>query len=145
VSWYIYKQNGNTSNEGADQVIDMTIARGLDAQFSNEKWKQGARVNPLSYNNATNNCAKYLSDKRTNFGLVVAYDDAWNVRFMQIYRKGILVTYVNGEYIANMSSNVSFTGTKTWDKIYTEAGMTAPEGMNHTWLHNKKANGGNWY
>ena len=136
-SWFLYKDklraDGtlDTSGQGEAQKIDMAIARGLDARFGNENWKKGANsANPLPYCYKTgNNCNKYLNDKRTNFGLAVMYDSSFNVIFMQIYRKGILVSYVNGEYIANDSKEARFVGTNYWSTIYEDVGKEAPEGI----------------
>ena len=124
-SWYTYKKNGNSSSKS--QTIDKLIAGALDGTFS-ESWKTGKKgVNPLKYNKDSFNCADYVKDLDTNFGLVVVYDTMGTVRMMQLYRKGVLVTYVNGEYIANTNSKAHFIGEGTWDKIYSDCGMEAPE------------------
>lgn len=124
-SWYSYKKNQKGTLKS--QTIDTVIAGALDDSFS-EKWKTGKQaVNPLKYNTDDRNCAKYLKDVDTNFGLVVVYDTIGTVRLMQIYRKGVLVTYINGEYLANTSPKAHFIGEGTWDKIYKDCGMEAPE------------------
>ena len=123
-SWNVYKTNPGAST--GSQAVDRVIAGALDATFS-ETWKTGKRVNPLGYNTATKNCSKYLKDNNTNFGLIVVYNDTGEVRMIQLYRKGILVTYVNGEYIANLNSDAHFIGTGTWDKIYTDSDKRSPE------------------
>ena len=46
---------------------------------------------------------------------------------MQIYRKGILVTYINGEYLVNSDPRAHFVGEGTWDTIYKDSGNEAPE------------------
>lgn len=124
-SWYVYKKNQNSS--GKSQVVDKLIAGALDNAFT-EEWKTGKNpVNPMKYNSESNNCAKYLKDNNTNFGLVVVYDTVGMVRLMQIYRKGILVTYVNGDYLANTDPNAHFVGEGTWDSIYRDCGSEVPE------------------
>lgn len=145
-SWYTYKKKIN--NNSSSQKVDKVIAAGLDEMFS-EDWKSGKNgVNPLAYG-TKGTCADYLKADNTNFGLVVVYDAECTVRLMQIYRKNILVTYVNGEYIANTDKNAHFVGTDTWSKIYTDAGISSSEELYKISLSNKqiKDNGdtGGWY
>ncbi|MBR4223852.1 MAG: type II secretion system protein [Oscillospiraceae bacterium] len=117
-SWYVYRKNSSASGS---QDIDKVIAGALDDSFS-EQWKTGKRaVNPMKYNSDSNNCAKYLKDNDTNFGIVVVYDTIGSVRMMQLYRKGVLVTYVNGEFLANSSPNAHFVGEGTWNTIYADS------------------------
>ncbi|MBR6874464.1 MAG: prepilin-type N-terminal cleavage/methylation domain-containing protein [Ruminococcus sp.] len=125
-SWNSYRTGKYQSS--ASQDIDLTIAGALDGEFT-EKWDTGAPVNPMKYNNGSLTCAQYLKDNNTNFALVVVYNRTGNVRMIQIYRKGILVTYVNGDYVVNTSDKSYFIGSGTWDKIYKDAeeGKTAPE------------------
>jgi prepilin-type N-terminal cleavage/methylation domain-containing protein len=123
-SWYVYRKNSSASGS---QDIDKVIAGALDDSFS-EQWKTGNKaVNPMKYNTDSNNCAKYLKDNNTNFGIVVVYDTIGQVRLMQLYRKGVLVTYINGEFLANSSPTAHFVGEGTWDTIYADAGANAPE------------------
>ena len=124
-SWNEYK-NGKKPTS-ASQKVDTAIAAGLDARFS-EDWSAGKTAcNPLKYNTSTKNCAKYLSDNQTNFGLIVVYDTSFNVRFLQIYRRGILVSYIDGEYIANTKKDACFVGEDVWNTIYTDAGKESNE------------------
>ena len=81
----------------------------------------------MNYNTITYNCAKYMEDKKANFGIVIMYTTGFDVKFMQIYRKGILVTFVNGEFIANDKKDARFVGLNTWDTVYTDAGEVPPE------------------
>ena len=71
------------------------------------------------------------------------------MRLIQVYRKGILVTYVNGDYIVNMDANAHFIGSGTWDTIYTDSEETSPEELYKINLSNKQigSNGGmgGWY
>jgi prepilin-type N-terminal cleavage/methylation domain-containing protein len=124
VSWVMYRKN-QISNS-ASQIVDKTIAGALDNAFS-ESWKTGKSCNAMKYNKEGMNCADYLKANDTNFGLVVVYDTMGTVRLMQLYRKGILVTYVNGEYLANTDPKAHFIGEGTWDTIYKDCGMEAPE------------------
>ncbi|MBR1384306.1 MAG: prepilin-type N-terminal cleavage/methylation domain-containing protein [Ruminococcus sp.] len=146
LSWYVYKAESGKSS--GSQAVDRVIAGALDNSFS-EKWKTGKKVNPMGYNTKTNNCAAYLKKNNTNFGLVVVYDTTGSIRLLQIYRKGVLVTYINGEYIANTDSNAHFVGMGTWDTIYKDSGRTAPEEYCKVNLANKQigSNGnlGGWY
>ncbi len=146
-SWNVYKTSKPGTSTGS-QAIDRLIAGQLDATFS-ESWEKGKKVNPLSYNSDTKNCAKYLKDNNTNFGLVVVYNNTGEVRMIQLYRKGILVTYVNGEYIVNTSSKAHFIGTGTWDKIYTDSKKQSPDSFYNINLSNKQigsdGNMGGWY
>lgn len=124
-SWYVYKKNSKTSDKS--QAADKVIAGALDNTFT-EKWKTGKNaVNPMKYNSTSKNCAQYLKDNDTNFGLVVVYDTIGTIRLMQIYRKGILVTYINGEYLVNSDPRAHFVGEGTWDTIYKDSGNEAPE------------------
>ncbi|WP_242940278.1 type II secretion system protein [Ruminococcus albus] len=145
-SWNVYKTNPGKST--GSQALDRVIAGQLDATFS-ETWQTGKRVNPLGYNTDTKNCAKYLKDNNTNFGLVVVYNTTGEVRMIQLYRKGILVTYINGEYIANLDSKAHFIGTGTWDKIYTDSKKKSPDSCYNINLSNKQigssGNLGGWY
>ena len=146
LSWYVYKSN--SGGGGKSQVVDKVIAGALEGEFS-ETWEKGAKVNPMSYNTNSKNCAKYLKDCNTNFGLVVVYNTTGSVRMMQLYRKGILVTYINGEFIANTDSNAHFIGTGTWSTIYTDSGKSSPEAYCKINLSNQQIgdNGklGGWY
>ena len=103
----------------------------------------------MAYNNNTRNCAQYLKDKQTNFGLIVVYDTMGFVRMMQVYRKGVLVTYVNGMYVVNTSDTAHFVGEGTWDTIYADCDSEAPEEYCRVNLANGqiKDNGqaGGWY
>ena len=127
-SWFEYRK-GKRATSGS-QMVDTVIASGLDNKFGNEGWKTGkSALNPLKYNTKTKNCAKYLSDNQSNFALIVVYNKDFDVRMMQIYRKGILVTYINGEYIANTNKDACFVGENVWSTIYTDVGKTADEGM----------------
>ena len=144
-SWYNYKKKINSG--GASQVIDTVIAKGLDEAFS-EEWKSGkSGVNPLLYGkNGT--CADYLKNENTNFGLVVVYNKDFSVRMLQIYRKGILVTYINGEYVANANADARFVGTNAWSTIYTDAGSRSTGDLYKISLADKQvSNGkeGGWY
>ena len=68
---------------------------------------------------------------------------------MQLYRKGILVTYINGDFIANTSSDAHFIGVGTWDKIYADCGEDSPEEFYNVNLSNKQIGSdgslGGWY
>jgi prepilin-type N-terminal cleavage/methylation domain-containing protein len=146
VSWYVYKTN--QSSMGPSQVLDKAIASGLDKAFS-EKWQTGKKTNPMAYNTASKNCAKFLKDNNVNFALIAVYNRDGAVRMLQIYRKNILVTYINGEYIANTDKNAHFVGTGTWDTIYKDSGKSAPEEFCKVNLANKQidtnGNLGGWY
>ena len=146
-SWYVYKKNINSS--GKSQALDKVIAGTLDNTFS-ETWKTGKQaINPMKYNTDSNNCSKYVKDNDTNFGLVVVYNTDGAVRMIQLYRKGILVTYINGTYIANDSSKAHFIGMGTWNKIYADCGEEAPEECYNINLSNKQlkddGSEGGWY
>ncbi|MBR4554930.1 MAG: prepilin-type N-terminal cleavage/methylation domain-containing protein [Ruminococcus sp.] len=147
LSWYVYKTGGNAAS-GGSQIIDKVIAGALDDAFS-EKWKTGKKVNPLGYNTKTRNCETYVKENNTNFGLVVVYNRTGAVRLLQLYRKGVLVTYINGEFIANDSADAHFVGTGTWDTIYKDSGKTSPEAYCKIQLSNKQINSegnlGGWY
>lgn len=146
LSWNVYKTERGSSS--GSQGVDRVIAGALDHSFS-ESWKAGKRVNPMGYNTSTKNCQKYLKDNNTNFGLVVVYDTVGSVRMLQIYRKGILVTYVNGEYIVNTSKEAHFIGTGTWNTIYTDTGKNSPTEFCKINLSNKQIGSsgglGGWY
>ena len=68
---------------------------------------------------------------------------------LQLYRRGIVVTYVNGEYIANTSKDARFVGTNVWSSIYSGSGSTASEELYRISLADKQIgdNGkeGGWY
>jgi len=143
-SWRKYKRH--IVDNSPSQIIDTVIAAGLDETFS-ESWKEGQDINPMVYG-SSGTCADYLAKAETNFGLIVVYDSDFSVRMLQIYRKGILVTYINGEYIANTNKNAHFVGTTVWSTIYTDAGNTPAEGLYKVSLSNKQmSNGkeGRWY
>jgi prepilin-type N-terminal cleavage/methylation domain-containing protein len=123
VSWVMYRKH-QLANSGS-QAVDMLIAGAIDNAF-NEEWKTGKSKNGMLYNKDNKNCAMYLKENDTNFGLIVVYDRAGTVRLMQLYRKGVLVTYINGEYLANSSPTAHFVGEGTWDTIYTDSGSDAP-------------------
>lgn len=146
VSWNVYKTNPGASS--GSQAVDRVIAGALENTFS-ETWKAGKRVNPLGYNTNSKNCAKYVKDNNTNFGIVVVYNTSGIVRMIQLYRKGILVTYIDGEYIVNLNKNAHFIGTGTWDKIYTDSDKNCPEDFYNINLSNKQigndGNLGGWY
>lgn len=146
-SWSMYKR-GELNPNSKSQAIDLIIAKGLDDAFT-EEWKMGAKANPMAYNSNTKNCAQYLKDKQTNFGLIVVYDTMGFVRMMQVYRKGVLVTYVNGTYVVNTSDTAHFVGEGTWDTIWADSGESAPEEFCQINLANGqiKDNGqaGGWY
>lgn len=148
LSWYVYKTNG--SGGGASQALDKVIAGTLDQAFT-ETWETGKKVNPMGYNTNSKNCAKYLKDNNTNFGLVVVYNTDGVVRMIQLYRKGILVTYINGQFLANSNKNAHFVGVGTWDTIYADADNAedAPQELYKVNLSNKQigsdGNLGGWY
>ena len=142
VSWVAYRKN-QLSNS-ASQKVDKTIAGALDNAFT-ESWKTGNSCNAMKYNSASKNCAQYLKDNNTNFGLIVVYDTLGMVRFMQLYRKGVLVTYVNGDYVVNTDPKAHFVGTGTWSTIYQDAGSDAPEEYAKISLSNKQNGNGSWY
>ena len=148
-SWYKYKKKSLNPNEGASQKIDMVIAGALDDAFS-EEWPSGNQAeNPMGYYTPTKNCADYLEARDTNFAIVVVYNRVGSVRMIQLYRKGILVTYVNGEYLVNTNSDAHFVGTGTWNTIYQEAGNDSPEEFTHINLSNQQYGSdgklGRWY
>ncbi len=144
-SWYNYQKKIYTG--GPSQVVDTVIARGLDETFS-ESWLPGKGTNPLKYGKS-GTCAQYLKNEKTNFGLVVVYDANCTVRMMQLYRKGVLVTYVNGEFIANTNPTARFVGTNTWSTIYTDVGNSSSEELYKISLADKQigtnGNTGGWY
>ncbi len=123
-SWYKYKTNA--SGMTGSQAVDKVIASALDESFT-ENWERGDDANPMAYNTPQKNCAMFLKEKHTNFGLVVVYNRTGTVRLLQIYRKGILVTYIDGNYIANTNDDAHFIGSGTWNKIYSDAGQEAPD------------------
>ena len=145
VSWYAYK---NKSNNSGSAALDAIIAGAMDNSF-NEDWQKGLSKNPLGYNKPTKNCAQFLKDAKTNFGIVVVYNRNGSVRMFQIYRKNILVTYINGQYLANIADDARFVGTGTWDTIYTDCGEGAPEEYCQVSLADKQigSNGslGGWF
>ncbi len=145
-SWYNYKKKINGG--GASQVVDTVIAKGLDETFS-EKWTTGTGANPLGYSRESKNCVDYLKDQKTNFGLIVVYNRDFSVRMLQLYRKGILVTYINDEYIANTNKNAHFVGTNTWSTIYTDAGNQSNEELYKISLSDRQVGSdgreGGWY
>ena len=147
-SWCLYRQNPNAKNLTGSQSIDYVIAGALNNAVS-EEWKTGTKTNPMSYNTKSKNCRKYLKDQNTNFGLVVVYNSAGVVRLLQIFRKDVLVTYIDGEYVANTSSDAHFVGTGTWDTIYKDSGKSSPVEFCKVNLSNKQigSNGnlGGWY
>ena len=144
-SWNVYKKKGNSNSPS--QIVDTVIAAGLDDTFS-ETWSAGKGTNPLGYGKK-GTCADFLKQDNSNFGLVVVYNRDYTVRMLQIYRKGILVTYINGEYIANDSPDARFVGTNVWSTIYTDSGQTASEEYYKISLADKQigTNGGmgGWY
>lgn len=145
-SWYNYKKK--IKNGGASQIVDTVIAAGLDEAFS-EKWDAGGKgLNPLLYG-SSGTCADYLKKEDTNFGLVVVYNTDFTVRMLQIYRRGILVTYINDEYIANTNKEAHFVGTNIWSTIYTDTGNTSSEELYKISLSNKQVGMdgklGGWY
>ena len=146
VSWVVYRTNENSM--GKSQILDKAIAKGLDKSFS-EEWNTGKKTNPMKYNSNSQNCEKFLKDNNTNFGIVAVYNRDGAVRMLQIYRKGILVTYINGEYIANTNTNAHFVGTGTWDTIYKDSGKSSPEEFCKVNLSNKQigndGNLGGWF
>ncbi len=146
-SWSMYRR-GELSPNSKSQAIDLIIAKGLDNAFS-EEWKTGEKANPMGYNKDSKNCAQYLKDKKTNFGLIVVYDTMGFVRMMQVYRKGVLVTYVDGTYVVNTSEKAHFVGDGTWDTIWADSGEAAPEAFCEINLANGqiKDNGktGGWF
>lgn len=149
LTWNVYK-NGEMGKHKGSQAVDLVIASALDNTFS-ESWDKGKRVNPMSYNTESKNCQKYLKDNNTNFGLVVVYNTEGCVRMLQLYRNGILVTYVDGSYIVNTSSKAHFVGTDTWDSVYKDSDnhKSAPEEYCKVNLSNKQigstGNLGGWY
>lgn len=143
VSWYKYRKK--QLNQTGSQAVDLVIAGAIDNAFT-ESWKTGTQTNAMSYNTDQKNCAKYLKDCNTNFGLVVVYDTIGQVRLMQLYRKGALVTYINGEYIVNTSPKAHFVGENTWDSIYRDSGKDAPEEVCKISLKNGQVgSSGRWY
>ena len=125
-SFWSYKNNKLGGSKS--QQIDTLIAGALDNAFS-ESWKVGkTSKNPMNYATDTQNCAEYLKAYDCNFGLVVLDDTMGSVRMMQLYRKGVLVTYINNEFIVNTSPKAHFAGSKTWDNIYKDCGIDPPAG-----------------
>ena len=147
VSWNVYKTNGSAA-AGGSQALDKVIAGALDESFS-ETWKTGKKVNPLAYNSSTKNCKKYIQENNTNFGLIVVYNTDGTVRMLQLYRKSILVTYIDGGFVANINKDAHFVGPAKWSTIYTDAGETSPERFKDISLANGQigTNGGwaGWY
>ena len=148
-SWYTYKTTTAKSNMDklkGSEAVDAVIAKELDETFS-EKWQTGTAVNPLKYSNST--CKQYLKEAKTNFGLIVVYNQDFSVRMLQLYRKGILVTYINGEYIANTDDNAHFVGERPWKSVYTEAGKSGGEEYYNVSLARGQINSsgsfGGWY
>ncbi len=148
VSWVIYKNNSNGG--GGSQAVDKLIAGALE-NVVGDSFKAGNKKNPMSYNTDTNNCAKYVKDNKTNFGLIVVYDTSGFVQMMQLYRKGVLVTYVNNQYLVNTSPKAHFVGEGTWDKIFADSdnGGDCPEEYGRIYLANtqRRDSGGygGWY
>ena len=144
-SWWTYKNKN--FNGSKSQKVDTVIAGGLDKTF-NEKWEKGKGINPLGYG-GKGTCRDFLKANNTNVGLVIVYDIDCTVRMLQIYRKGILVTYVNGEYIANTKGNCHFVGTNVWSTIYSDVGSSTDTELYKVSLADKQIgdNGqeGNWY
>ena len=68
---------------------------------------------------------------------------------MQIYRKNILVTYINGEYIVNTNKDSHFVGTNIWSSIYTDAGYSSSEELYKISLSDRQirtdGSTGGWY
>jgi prepilin-type N-terminal cleavage/methylation domain-containing protein len=152
-SWYSYKKNQKNKSKTSQadktsQSVDEVIIGALDNTFT-ENWKPGKTgENPLKYNSTSNNLKQYLKKNETNFAIVVVYDTDGIIRLMQLYRKGVLVSYINGEYIVNTDPNAHFVGEKTWDTIYTDCGMDAPESLKEISLMRGQMKNGSkdhWY
>ena len=78
--------------------------------------------------------------------MVIVYNRDFSVRMMQIYRKGILVTYINGQYIANTNKDAHFVGENVWSTIYTDVGDNDYGEFYKISLSNgQDGKTGNWY
>ena len=124
VSWDKYKANTNVSATDYSQLVDKQIAKNLDDTFS-EKWEKGNCINPLSYS-GENGCRDFVKANNSSFGLWVIYSFQGEVIMMQIYRKGILVTYIDGEFIPNTNKKAGFLGNKSLTTIFTDVNREAP-------------------
>ena len=127
-TWNMYKKNALSPKDNKSQEIDYVVAKALEGEFT-EKWDEGSRTNPLGFNTASHNCADYVESCNTNFGLVIVYNTTGGIRMIQCYRKGVLVTYINGEYIANDDPTAHFIGRNYWENVYKDVGRTAPDSV----------------
>ena len=136
-TWNMYKKNALSPNDNKSQEIDYVVAKALDGEFT-EKWDEGSRTNPLGFNTASHNCADYVESCNTNFGLVIVYNTSGGIRMIQCYRKGVLVTYINGEYIANDDPTAHFVGRNYWKTIYQDVGREAPDSVANMSIANQQ-------
>lgn len=146
VSWVIYRTNEG-GKQGASQEVDRVIASAIDNAFT-ENWETGLKKNPMAYHTNSDNCEKFIQDQKTNFGLVVVYNRTGSIRMMQLYRKGILVTYLKGDYIVNTNDTAHFVGEGVWSTIYSDSGEEAPQEYSQINLANGQLKNGKlnrWY
>jgi hypothetical protein len=54
------------------------------------------------------NCAEFLKNVGSDYGIILLFDAHGSIPFMQLYHNGVLVTYANGRYISNASNTAKF-------------------------------------
>jgi prepilin-type N-terminal cleavage/methylation domain-containing protein len=69
-------------------------------------------------------CTTYVNKIKSNYAFVIIYSSDGTIPLMQIYRKGILVTYANGVYVATDSKDAKFLNkNEDISKAFASTGM----------------------
>jgi prepilin-type N-terminal cleavage/methylation domain-containing protein len=74
------------------------------------------------------NCRSYADSVGANYCFIFLYDDNGEIPFMQVYNKGILVTYANGNFVANDKDDAKFISLgNTFSMPFIQAGKKTDE------------------
>jgi prepilin-type N-terminal cleavage/methylation domain-containing protein len=96
----------NSPNDGTPEA-DKNLARAvmdfiyIDGMNEGNTWT--GQPKPFG-----KDCDDYLAEVKADYALILLFDQNGEVPFMQIYHNGILVTYANGQYVANDRSDAKF-------------------------------------
>jgi prepilin-type N-terminal cleavage/methylation domain-containing protein len=91
----------STKTNASDTAIADSIIEMINTEIDAGTASSGSAI-------FNKNCQAYMDSVGANYCFIVLYTNDGEVPFMQIYNKGILVTYAAGSFIADDSDNAKF-------------------------------------
>jgi prepilin-type N-terminal cleavage/methylation domain-containing protein len=115
--------NTSLANNTVDSPGDLAVAEAVREILANASLISGnapsGKDKPFG-----ETCTSYVNKIKSNYAFIIIYSSDGTIPVMQIYRKGILVTYADGVYVANDSKSAKFLNkNEDISNAFKDAGM----------------------